>query len=156
MCCFSWVWSRARRGLSVPDWFLVLWWLSVVKWMITPRKMLPKKWKNAPPIAMWTLTVATRMLTKVSFSKNSHALSYVTFSMGFWSQIIYLIMSLRQMHSRHVTGGLGSCDHPHFVFAMCINFHMIILNIYLLIPFTISFKNRKMLICNRPVSSTFQ
>lgn len=100
MCCFSWEWNRARRGLLVPDWFLVLWWLSVVKWMITLLKMLPKKWKNVPRTPMWTLVVAAILLTKVSF-ENGHALSYVTFSwVWFLSNFLVHVVAVSAVESR--------------------------------------------------------
>lgn len=67
--------SRVRRGQSELDWFLVLWWLSVVKWVKTLQKMRPRKWKNALQVVS-TIKVAATMLARVSCS--GHALSYVT------------------------------------------------------------------------------
>lgn len=124
MCCFSWEWNRARRGLSVPDWFLVLWWLSVVKWMITPLKMLPKKWKNVPRTPVWTLPVAAILLTKVSF-ENGHALSYVTFNWVWFFKAYFLVRAAAASAVRitWLLVGMVSCDYCSML-TMCTNFQL--------------------------------
>lgn len=109
MCCFSWVWCRARRGQSLADWFLVLWWLLVVKWMIAPQKMLPKKWKNVLQVQMETTKLLPRLLAKVSFC--GHALKLCN-DRSNKSRIYFLVivMSARSNANAVMWPLLKSCD----------------------------------------------